>query len=469
MNIEEIKDIEDIKKIKDNLKKSPMFNLSLSSKELFHSNFIHWLASSYEDLFWYVIEQICGCNKDSWSNVQGEFEYRRECENFDFSVWKTNGKEKELILVIENKVKSLPDEEQLKRYNEKIKKIKETEDDTTIKILLSLVEPNFKSDKIYWKHVSYQDYIDSLEKASNTTFKNIPPKTKDYIYHRELIKDYIDFVKKLNFLKNYWIKEDRKEDSPKLIKYMKELRIDDLRQKIICSTIERKLKEKLMKEDGTGDYFVLNSTKSKDLKELEKKKEKEEEKKKKNENRIIERIKDFDDKQKPVIFTNTGYGRSGAFVELKFIVKKEYIPTVFADKHPYKNGTAFVVQLQNGILNLGIELLGGTKLDKSIDNDKNMDFSPFVKETIGEDGNFYSDFFTKENKTEKISKNERKYYTNYNSFEDTFFYRNKKLKDLEELKDYSLNSIVDLFISYIPKEKNKELLCTVDDLLEMSK
>jgi len=98
-----------------------------------------------------------------------------------------------------------------------------------------------------------------------------------------------------------------------------------------------------------------------------------------------------------------------------------------------------------------------------------MDFSPFVKETIGEDGNFYSDFFTKENKTEKISKNERKYYTNYNSFEDTFFYRNKKLKDLEELKDYSLNSIVDLFISYIPKEKNKELLCTVDDLLEMSK
>ena len=36
-----------IKKISGKLKKSPIFNLSLGSKELFHSNFIDWLAKNY--------------------------------------------------------------------------------------------------------------------------------------------------------------------------------------------------------------------------------------------------------------------------------------------------------------------------------------------------------------------------------------------------------------------------------------
>ena len=36
-----------IEKIKDELKKSPIFNFSLGSKELFHSNFIAWLANKY--------------------------------------------------------------------------------------------------------------------------------------------------------------------------------------------------------------------------------------------------------------------------------------------------------------------------------------------------------------------------------------------------------------------------------------
>jgi hypothetical protein len=39
--------IREITNIIDTLKKSPLFNLSLTSRELFHSNFLAWLAETY--------------------------------------------------------------------------------------------------------------------------------------------------------------------------------------------------------------------------------------------------------------------------------------------------------------------------------------------------------------------------------------------------------------------------------------
>ena len=35
----------------EKLKKSPLFNLSLSSKELFHSNFLYWVGHNYPSEF----------------------------------------------------------------------------------------------------------------------------------------------------------------------------------------------------------------------------------------------------------------------------------------------------------------------------------------------------------------------------------------------------------------------------------
>jgi len=449
MNIEEIKDIEDIKKIKDNLKKSPMFNLSLSSKELFHSNFICWLANEHDDLFWNVIEQICGCNKDSWPNVQGEFEYRRECENFDFSVWNTNGEE-ELILVIENKVKSLANANQLCEYEDKINSYKRNNKINTHKILLSLA--NYNPEVNGWDFVPYTDFSKYLEES-------IKNKTIEPGYHKSLIEDYIAFIKDLDVLRLYW-EDEIKNNSEKAFQSdeeMKELRIDDLRQKIIYNTIEKELKEKLKKEHTKKDYLVLDSTKSKDLKELKKEK-----------NSIIERIKRRN-KEHPIIFTNTGYGKSGAFVELKFIVeneilKKESLKNVSVKGDVDNNITdiqfARVLQLQNDIFRIGIELLGGAKFNLDKSKKKDADISACFAESMRTSCKFEKDFCEDWPKPKGSTK-----YPYYYHFEDTFFYRNKKLKDLEELKDYSLNSIVELFISYIPKEKNKELLCTVGDLL----
>lgn len=44
------------------LKKSPMFQLSLSSKELFHSNFLYWIWNISPALFKDIINELLGHN-----------------------------------------------------------------------------------------------------------------------------------------------------------------------------------------------------------------------------------------------------------------------------------------------------------------------------------------------------------------------------------------------------------------------
>jgi hypothetical protein len=42
------------------LKKSPLFNLSLTNKELFHSNFLAWFGKLYPELFIQLISDLLG-------------------------------------------------------------------------------------------------------------------------------------------------------------------------------------------------------------------------------------------------------------------------------------------------------------------------------------------------------------------------------------------------------------------------
>jgi len=460
--------------ILENLKESPMFNLSLSSKELFHSNFIHWLANEHAELFWDVINHICKSLKEDFPTFPENFEgieFRRECEKFDFSVW---GREKEKeslndsksrkkvpILVIENKVKSLANAYQLCEYEKKINGIlKENDINIDIpKILLSLADYNPRENK--WKLVTYGKFAEYLEESIEN--KTIKPG-----YHKSLIEDYIAFIKNLDSLRLIWKEEIKNNNVNAFLpnEEMKELRIDDIRQKIIYSIIEKALKEKLAE-----NFLVLDSTKSKELKELNKLKElkKEEEKekgkkKKEKKNSIIERIKEFS-VEKPVIFTNTGYGDS-AFVEMKFIVKSEIIKKIIKGNVTLKGEInknineikfACVIQLQNNVFRVGIELL-----DSSIKFKNDVDFSEYFVKRIWKRCKFINDFCKWEETKSEI-------YKHYCSFENTFLYRNKKLKDLvdlEELKNYSLDSIVNLFINYTPMDKS--ILCTQHDILEMA-
>lgn len=131
------------------LKTSPMFNLSLSSNELFHSNFLYWIWQVNKECFKKIINSLIG-KEDYWEvNWEGKkLEVRREYKNFDLSIvevlntattegeidntvnsvdnttsesdngdYTTDGL---ILFVLENKVKSIPYAQQLLKYNKKI-------------------------------------------------------------------------------------------------------------------------------------------------------------------------------------------------------------------------------------------------------------------------------------------------------------------------------------------------------------
>ena len=124
--------MENIIKDKDSayayLKTSPMFKLSLSSKELFHSNFLEWLSNVNENAFKDLILKMAGIEKDKykWPEV---WRVKREYNNFDLCVVAydqysedtenekvDDDEDFRILFVIENKVKSIPYKEQLERY-----------------------------------------------------------------------------------------------------------------------------------------------------------------------------------------------------------------------------------------------------------------------------------------------------------------------------------------------------------------
>ena len=172
---------EELKKF-ENLKKSPLFNLSLSSKELFHSNFLCWLGESYKkefgDVFYAFLK---GLPQDNDLIIK---EIHREKDNIDLSFTYSNKQE----IIIENKVKSIAYIEQLKKYSEKNTEYKNY-------ILLSLSKPVFfnNEDKFIingtdsngidavWNFLSYSNLVGML--------KTLSEKIQDS-YHQNIINDY---------------------------------------------------------------------------------------------------------------------------------------------------------------------------------------------------------------------------------------------------------------------------------------
>jgi len=206
-----------IREIANNLKKTPIFNLSLSSKELFHSNFLYWLSLEYPtevskffaDL--YEIKSL-GIEKDS---------QKREENNIDFQFSYKDG----TTVYFENKVKSMPIKNQLEKYSEKIKV-----QNRSIFILLSLTKPNFDSTLLGWKYLSYKEYNDDFLKKLKTKKQ----------YHNSLIEDYTNLVDNLIEIEkicevestqtfDFHITIEENEDiAGNELYYMKELRLHDL-------------------------------------------------------------------------------------------------------------------------------------------------------------------------------------------------------------------------------------------------
>ncbi len=213
-----------MKNIIDNLNQSPLFNLSLSSKELFHSNFIAWVADTYKEEFGKAFLEGINLTLEN-ATIQKVY---REQKNLDLT-FEYQGQ----TVIIENKVKSVPNKDQLIKYRNK-------NGTNKTYILLTLITPTFNPKSIDWQLLTYKDLYSILTKfVANTKSNNQ--------YHLSMIKDYTTFIDNLWLLtKTFAVeKSDPYDYLGKEYHTLKEIRLHDLYTKHKYNRLAKLIQESI--------------------------------------------------------------------------------------------------------------------------------------------------------------------------------------------------------------------------------
>lgn len=259
----------------EKLKNNPIFHLSLSAKELFHSNFLAWLAvdKKTQALFKKILYTWLG--EDTFDYNTDCMEVKREYKNFDFSICEkiTNDKESKtgrIRLVLENKFKSIAYKAQLENYQKKVDALNEEADKAQCKaklklnsakfenwkenaklpktkyILLTLAEDFLDKEAVKesgWIIVTYADY-------SKTLHDNLDL-VKDKFY-KELLEKYCEFIDAFYIYINNNLEQIKYTDNWEILKKMDSspLRCNDIWQKLVMHQCALQLAKKLEKKFG---------------------------------------------------------------------------------------------------------------------------------------------------------------------------------------------------------------------------
>ncbi len=125
-----------LKNVLESLRQSPLFHLSLASKELFHSNFIGWCCEIWPEQTAKIWANLVTGLPEHYSKEPLGKNIRREHNNHDLEIDFEGNK----LLVLELKVKSLASEGQLKEY---ARRMKPKDGIQPRLVLMSLMEPDF--------------------------------------------------------------------------------------------------------------------------------------------------------------------------------------------------------------------------------------------------------------------------------------------------------------------------------------
>lgn len=240
-----------IKALRDN----PIFRLSLGSKELFHSNFWEYLLVGFEPPL-PAVRAFFGVRDDVAVKVL------REKKHFDLLIyWKEDGKYS--CLVIENKVKSLPDAAQLKKYAKKTKEdfqklLRPQEPNIELgEIRLAVVAPerllqecdeeikqgaSEKPDRA-WETLSYEKLAEAIEED----LANV----KD-CHEKWLLESYVAFLNELcNILNTIEINETTSFFTPEdTLEALRKIRIHDVYEKVWFAILKNKMRPVLNPTSG---------------------------------------------------------------------------------------------------------------------------------------------------------------------------------------------------------------------------
>lgn len=242
-------DNEKLKNIIKDLSNNVMFSLSLTSKELFHSNLWAWLGRKYPKMFTEIF-------LDEKVELDENSIILREYNNFDLYVETKNS-----IYVFENKCKSMPNKSQLMEYDKKLAKIKEEKEKEIKTKLISYFEPigtyvwaddNTPSRIIHdWSIITYNELCEKFNDLYEKNEKII--KNNDKI----IIEEYIKCLELLNNLQNS-IELNDETTIDEYYSLLDNNKIKELSRKInFEKTLERILVNKLT-------HYVLDKYEKKD-------------------------------------------------------------------------------------------------------------------------------------------------------------------------------------------------------------
>lgn len=279
---------------------NPIFHLSLSSKELFHSNFLLWLAYNHTDFFNNILHNCFNVNESFNFNTEDHIALR-EFKNLDFCICEklknndvgdvesisaddTHCKVGRILFVLENKFKSLPYLNQLENYETKvlihnvgkkpIKKKRETiqlyndslsdyykELDNIHFVLLTLTKDlpwmNIQNRLVRnrWVHVTYCEYARTFDcigkfcSRMNTFTVELIKKYQEFIMvFSDYMANNIPSVNHLSQNGNWTIMSSNLT--------MKKLRTDDIWQKLVASSIASLIENRL-KQNINGVFNNL--------------------------------------------------------------------------------------------------------------------------------------------------------------------------------------------------------------------
>lgn len=242
------------------LKSNFLFQASLGSKELFHSNMLAFLLEQkskngkYEALMLFL-SKIVNVNDITIQN-ESDFEIRREENNIDLTI-KLRASDSLKNVFLENKFKSIPTSEQLLRYAEVI-------DSEDPKILLTplttstaFISENFKNfdNKKKWLFKTYsKDIIAFLRESFTFEYENDDIKIviQRYICFLELLMEVLAFYQlddDESFKKRYF---DFYLDNS--IIELRKIRIHDFVLKLAHSKIEVYLRDALDQKFSIARY-----------------------------------------------------------------------------------------------------------------------------------------------------------------------------------------------------------------------
>jgi hypothetical protein len=236
------------------LKKSPMFQLSLSSKELFHSNFLAWLGidADLRQVFKSLMIGL-GIKEAFVKSWKDNFEVLREKDHLDLIVKardisddQSNYNKQTTLdswyVVIENKIKSIPNDKQLESYSTKCGNCQEK--------LLLVISGEPMPLNYGWRRVNYTQVVKALESSMHLVSNS---------YKKAIIADYVDMLK---YLINIIECQEVSMESNYIYNpttELKELRIADLVDKWRAAKISK------MYEENTDFEFNVGYTDAQSL------------------------------------------------------------------------------------------------------------------------------------------------------------------------------------------------------------